>query len=303
MHVFTDNTDFARQLCPDTDNFVPQNINDFPQSLKSAAQSLFAGSPVKKAETKFCPGWPYLFAVERAPASQLELLAGLKDLPDKLLCMADSGLGFKGFRNRSWAAETGNLHLTVHLSPGRKIEKFSNGFTILAAISVLQALDQASGHAGHYQIRWINDIVSANKKVAGVLTRSQLQGEIITGVQIGIGINVHTVPSVPPDIFVPAVTSVESEFTTSLPDIFQLLCRRLDTNYKNLITGGYDLLWQEYRSRSIVTGKNVTLYSDPYNGPPEKIISGVVTAIGQDLELFFDHSENSYSKGRVVIQE
>lgn len=303
MYVFTDNIQFARQLCPDAENYKQIHVKDLPFSLQNAARALFFDTEPVRAESDSCPDWQYLFAVGHAPASQMESLAGIKDLPDKLLCLAASGQGFKGFRNRSWVAEAGNLHLTAHLNPGQKIEKFSNGFTMLAAVSVLESLEKACNQSGHYQIRWINDIVRANKKVAGVLTRSQLQGEMVTGVQIGIGINVHAVPDVETDMFVPAVTSVSSEFKTSLAHIFQLLCGRLSANYKYLITDQYDRLWQKYSDRSMVLGKHVTLFSDPYGRSPEKIISGIVAKIGENLELYFDDSEQPYPKGRVVIDE
>ncbi len=56
--------------------------------------------------------------IDHAPSSQFEVLqTALRAdiaLPDGLICLALTGTGFRGQRQRPWTALRGNLHLTAH---------------------------------------------------------------------------------------------------------------------------------------------------------------------------------------------
>jgi BirA family biotin operon repressor/biotin-[acetyl-CoA-carboxylase] ligase len=250
--------------------------------------------------------WSYLIVTENAIASHFKLLGQLLkknvELPDKMLFFAGSGDGFIGFKNRQWVAVPGNMHLTVYLKPARSLKYIASGFTILAAVSVLQVLDLLSVIYQKSKIRWVNDIVIDNKKLAGVLTRTQVRGDYVESVQIGVGINVESVPAVQPDIFVPEVASIKQYHNISLNDIFLNYIDRLYTNYDLYMSGLYDRLWQQYVERSVVTGRRVSIYSDSYNRQSELIYSGVVKRIGKDLELYLEDHHKPVTRGRVVME-
>ena len=79
---------------------------------------------------------------DEAPFSQF---AGMIDplrqggtLPDRAACIALSGRGFHGQRNRAWPVWRGNLHLVVHFAPRRPLREIGQGFTPLPALRSLR---------------------------------------------------------------------------------------------------------------------------------------------------------------------
>jgi len=80
--------------------------------------------------------------------------------------------------------------------------------TALGALAVSQALQ--TEYNLPTQIKWPNDVLLERRKVCGILTEGQWQGEQLEAVVLGIGINV-ALASVPPeyDVIFPA-TCVES---------------------------------------------------------------------------------------------
>ena len=93
----------------------------------------------------------------------------------------------KGQKNRTWISNPGGLYMSIKLN----IHNFKNisPFWITAAVSI--GLCKAINQIGlETTIKWPNDILIANKKVAGVLTETVMSQESITAI-IGVGCNVN----------------------------------------------------------------------------------------------------------------
>lgn len=109
---------------------------------------------------------------------------------DILVCLADYQTAGRGRRGRQWQSPRGeNLYLSLGL-------RFEGGFAMLDGLSLVLGLAvaeavEAQGLAG-IRLKWPNDVLVGESKLAGVLV--ELQGELEEGViQVvaGIGINVH----------------------------------------------------------------------------------------------------------------
>lgn len=174
MIVISDDIRFAEQLLGNDLHWKDQPDPFIPSMVKSVCDQVYEGDTLFYA--KSLPEYPfkYLLLQGHAPDSQFELIKSLirqhPQLPDRLLLAANSGNNFRGFRNRTWAAEAGNIHLTVFFNPQKRIDDFHAGFLMLAAISSLQAIDQIPGLEQQANIRWLNDIMINDGKVGGVLT-------------------------------------------------------------------------------------------------------------------------------------
>jgi len=254
--------------------------------------------------------WKYCLISDHAHRSQFEILIDHaqknNDLMGGILCLAGSGQGFKGYRNRSWTSIKGNIHLSVFLKPDQPVDHFEVGFTILSAISVIQAINEINDLKKSATIRWINDIVIGNAKVGGVLTHTFSQGALVTGVVLGIGINVEATPNIESDIFVPETASIFdfiSQLDANLMSILlHNLLKHLTVNYELLLKGRYAKLLDIYRKHSMLIGRIGCVYTDPINGNPKKLHEGKVTRIGKNLELFFENRLEPIKSGRIVIE-
>ncbi len=199
----------------------------------------------------------------------------------------------------------GNLHLSVFLAPGRPIERFEVAFTVLAALSVTEALDAVPGMEGRAGIKWVNDIVVTGAKLAGVLAYTQTQEQRVNAAVLGMGVNVETAPQVEPTPFVPAVTSLRKVVpgapTHSLAMVHLGLLEALERNYRLLMEEGYPPLLDRYRARSVILGREVSVCSEAADALPEVVAHGKVRAIGEGLEIFMEGQETPVTGGRMIL--
>jgi biotin-(acetyl-CoA carboxylase) ligase len=310
MVVYADSIRFADHVVPPVRKpwFPPKDPKSAVLKLR---ESLYPESSFHESSLESDLLWKYLFIVEFAPHSHydllIELARGGNALPDGILCLAGSGDKFHGFKDRPWTACPGNLHLSAHWAPARPIEHFGVAFTILAAVSAVEAIDAIPGLNGRAAIRWVNDVVIDGSKVCGVVAYTQTLNAIVTAAIIGIGLNVETRPPVEPTPFVPRVAAlrdfVSAPSGSTQAVMFDKLIRALDKNYRALLNGEYQALLRRYSERSLVLGRNVTICSDESGSESEVIAAGRVRALGENLELFLEGVSEPVWRGRLILED
>jgi biotin-[acetyl-CoA-carboxylase] ligase BirA-like protein len=226
-------------------------------------------------------------------------------LPDGLACIAADGSALRGFHGRSWADAAGNIHLTVHLAPERPVPRFETAFLAMAAVAAADAIDRAPGLRGRAGIRWVNDLVIDDAKVGGVLARTQSRGDIVTGVMLGIGLNVQTSPAVEPTPFVPRAGTLRrfaaDPASVRLAPVLAELLGALRRRYDALLRDGFAPILAEYRARSTVIGREVRVSHDLPDEQPRVFAQGRVRAIGDGLELMLDGHAQPVRRGRLLV--
>jgi biotin-[acetyl-CoA-carboxylase] ligase BirA-like protein len=312
MLVITDSPDFARHMIDGDSAWVDYTAASVDAGLYALLRKQFGKCDLYSSElTTSDKRFRHLLITASASRSQYDIAVELckenADIPDSTLCLAGSGENFHGQRDRSWSSPNGNIYLTAIFAPNRKIDQFGPGFIMLPAIAVVEAADSIQGLEGRSSIKWVNDILINNAKIAGVLTYTQAMGDDVTGVVLGIGLNVEVLPDVEPTPFVPDVACL-SDFV----DDFSLCNRKtaldgliqsLDSNYRLLENGEYEQLLFKYRRRSAVIGKHVIICKDNARLDSEVIAEGIVTDIGYNLELLIEGHEKPVTRGRLIIKD
>lgn len=309
MATFTTTPGYAATVLPEkvVRHLTPMEALD--PTLEGLVRSLFAGgSQLLAAPQEVFPGG-HLFLSEFSPTSQfdrvVELVRAGREVPHRTACLAGSGLDFHGFKGRPWSALPGNLHLVVHFAPNRPIDRFHVAFTALAALSVVEALDRVPELRARPCIKWVNDILLEGGKVAGVLAHTQSQGPHVTSAVLGIGLNVETTPAMEPTPFVPRVTSMREFLPHGWPDVqrraLSELLRALDRNYEILLSQGFDPLRERYRKRSVVVGRQVTVCTESSDFSLQVVAEGVVSGLGEGLELLLEGHGKPLIGGRLVL--
>ncbi len=310
MNVCTDSLRFAGQWfssSPRWESVLPGHV---PEEARHVVQRLQLAPPFATASIGLPEPWRYMVLVERAVRSQFDILvstmrAGLA-LPDGLICLAGSGEGFHGQRGRMWAALPGNIHLSVFLSSGCQLSDIATGLTVLPAVSLVQTLDSIPGLENRAGIRWVNDIVLDESKLAGFLVHTQSSAGKVTGAVFGVGLNVEAVPPVAPTLFVPSVTALRNHVSNpcvcSLSVIFHRFLHFLAQNHEKLITGRATELLEFYRNRSLVIGRQVAVYADLQGDNLKQSTRGTVVSIGDRLELILAGRRSPVFGGRLVIE-
>ena len=313
MLIICDNDDYAAELLPpEAAHGLSAEFMSQPTLHWLAHEFLGQGEGTRSASL---PGddWPYLVLSRFSPRSQydqmIQLARSKEDLPDRLVCVAGSGDGFHGFKGRPWSAAAGNLHVTLHVAPKRPIERFDTAFTVLAALSVVDAIDAVPGMEGRARIKWVNDVLIGDAKVAGILAYTLTQGSTVSSAVLGIGLNVETAPTVDRTPFVPAVGAlhdfVPDALEASRRGMLANLLRALDRNYRALLDDGYGPLLERYERRSSLVGRRVAIYAEDAGADPSVTREGRVVSLGAGLELYLDDDDGKQpvTRGRLMFFE
>jgi len=310
--VYTDNTELAESYLLEKPTWGGISPEDKRGSEGILIEKIFLNRTAYKGKIAQESIWKYLLITEYSPFSQydkfLEMIREKIDLPNGILCLADSGDKFHGQKNRRWKSLPGNIHLSAFLSPQKEVERFNIGFTIMSAVSVINTLDSIDGLRNKAMIKWVNDVIVSGCKISGVIAQTQSQGDKITGVILGIGLNVESIPFVEPTPFAPCATSILNESRrqdkVNRAFVFDRLMHFLEINYDILMDSGYLRLLEQYKNRSAVIGRKVKIYADESSVEDSPIIAeGEVIGISDDLELEIRGYLNLIREGRLAFDE
>lgn len=162
--------------------------------------------------------------------------------------------GGKGTKGRSFSSPRGGVYLSlVRYYPCKAENSFS--LMIASCMAVVKTLELYGVSAG---VKWPNDVFLNGKKICGILIKNSFEGENVKKSITGIGVNVNN--DIPKDL---ADIAINLKSVVGEVDI--------DEFYKRLIENLYaDYSVDEYRSRNIVLGKEITVIR---NGESRKAVA------------------------------
>ena len=147
------------------------------------------------------------------------------------------------------------LYMSLILRPKIEISKFQM-ITIAVAVAACLAIeDLYEDSKEKLKIKWVNDVFFMDKKIAGILTEAvtNIESGEIEYVVTGIGINVSTKKF--KGEFSAGSIFDEGEFIFSRNELCAKVADYIMDFAENL---GSKNLIDEYRKRSMLTGKNIT---------------------------------------------
>jgi biotin-(acetyl-CoA carboxylase) ligase len=257
------------------------------------------------------PFWDHLVAISRAPASQYDQL---RQLPAQLsrqcgnvACLALVGQEFHGQRGRPWQTLPGNFHWSGRVVLDLPAATCGRALVALPALAVLDVLDPLARAQDSLGIKWVNDILWGERKIAGVLTAVRSLGEKLESVVFGVGINLAATPSMEASSLAPWATSLAEQLPAAIPLLGAMF---LDFNAAvaarvgQLRREGPEALVAVYRQRSLVLGREVAIWAEDtvVPGPLEKPLrQGRVAEILPDLSLLLEGQAEPVHSGRVVL--
>jgi BirA family biotin operon repressor/biotin-[acetyl-CoA-carboxylase] ligase len=102
--------------------------------------------------------------------------------------LADAQSAGRGRLGKAWISPPGvNLYLSVLLKPQIKIGDV-RFLTLIGSLAIADALD---AHGVKSQVKWPNDVLVADKKIAGVLAEVQLRDGQLEHLILGMGVNLN----------------------------------------------------------------------------------------------------------------
>lgn len=209
--------------------------------------------------------------------------------PEGYTVIANNQTNGRGRRGRTFysPSDTG-IYMSLLLRPRYYSSQQAVKLTTMAAVAACEAIEAVSGEKA--QIKWVNDIYAAGKKVSGILTEASfgLEDGLLEYAVLGIGFNVS-----PP----------KGGFPKELENIAGAVFREAQSDGKNRLAAEFlnqfmmyytmpnqtDYV-ENYRSRSIVIGKEITVISSDYQK------KAVALDVDQDCRLIVE-----YENGKIEM--
>jgi BirA family biotin operon repressor/biotin-[acetyl-CoA-carboxylase] ligase len=179
--------------------------------------------------------------------------------PAGLVAVADHQGAGRGRRGRSWDAAPGSSLLTSILFRPELAPEELHLVTVTTALALADALEATAGVAAG--LKWPNDLVVGDRKLAGLLAEAEVVGGHARAVVVGAGVNLGQ-SSFPGELAATA-TSCRLE-TGTIPEreaVLDAMLERLDA----LLGEPHAAVLDAYRSRLSTLGRDVRIELDRHS--------------------------------------
>lgn len=182
---------------------------------------------------------------------------GLKGAPEGTIILSETQSKGRGRLGRGWSSpKYKGIYFSLILRP--KISP--NGasiITLLAAVSICEAIKHVLDL--DVQIKWPNDLLLQNKKIAGILTEISAETDEIRFITIGAGLNVNNDKK----SLVSGAYSLRENKKEDINriELLQEILRSLENNYLSFQNKGSAFIIDKWRNYNITLGKRVKISS------------------------------------------
>jgi BirA family biotin operon repressor/biotin-[acetyl-CoA-carboxylase] ligase len=200
----------------------------------------------------------YYDAVESTNLAAIELAQ--RGTPEGTVVLADQQLRGRGRGSRSWHSPAGvGIYCSVVLRP-KTAPARAQLIALMAGVSIVKAIALSTGLSP--RVKWPNDILVHDKKVAGILLESMMSGAQIGYSVIGFGINANNVSAdLPEDIRVNASSLLmELERSVNRSTLVIEIFSELERLYHSFQRGDFPAILEQWRQHSSTLGRQVRIW-------------------------------------------
>ena len=210
-----------------------------------------------------------------------------------IVIQAEKMTSGRGTHGRVWHAPLGNLYMSVILRPdipARDIGQIS----FVAAVAIAKAIEAVIDDPESLALKWPNDILLGENKLCGILPESELDGDRVSHVILGVGVNIQ---SVPPDEKAAALSKY-THTNIDIPALRGSVLAEIGTTYMDWQEKGFELIREEWLKRAYRLGKEIKV-SRPDGGK----ISGTFNLDEEGyLILSIDNKLKRLSAGGIELE-
>jgi BirA family biotin operon repressor/biotin-[acetyl-CoA-carboxylase] ligase len=178
---------------------------------------------------------------------------GMEGEPEGTVVCAESQTKGKGRLGRHWSSpKYKGLYASIILRPQLSPAQVSQ-LTLLSAVAVCDGVRSATQLP--VAIKWPNDLLLHNKKVAGILTEMSAEMDRVRFIVVGIGLNVNTPASQLPS----GASSLKQEAHKGFDRVrlFQEILRSMERWYERFQKHGFNDAIQQWKAYSSTIGQRV----------------------------------------------
>jgi BirA family biotin operon repressor/biotin-[acetyl-CoA-carboxylase] ligase len=220
-------------------------------------------------------------------------IAALGDQAHGVVCVAERQTGGRGRRGKTWVSPYGK---NIYMSLGWSFEGGAaalEGLSLAVGIAVRRALnaDQA------VKLKWPNDILFDNRKLAGILLEMTGDPSGVCHLVIGIGVNVGMIGESQPAIDQPWADAKEVCPYSRNEIVARTLSHTLPI-LEDFSRGGFALYLDEWHRHDACMGKPVTLIT------PALSVEGIAVGVAANGAIRIDSGGvvKEYSGGEISLR-
>ena len=206
--------------------------------------------------------------------------------------LADAQTGGRGRQGHSWHSEPGTgLYCSLILIPGLPAENTAP-LTLVAGLAAVCALAPFSQKKP--SLKWPNDVLLENKKVAGILSEYVPEGTS-PGAIVGIGINISQAQFPSPLNETATSLLIANNNAPSRIEVLASFLNQLEEEYQTFLASGLPPLLEKWSEHSRMWGQPVTLQlgENRFSGTAQRLDAngGLVVCLDSGEEQAFASGE------------
>ena len=227
-------------------------------------------------------GHPLRYVPVIASTQPVVHMAAQEGANEGLVVLTDEQTAGKGRLGRTWQAPFGSSLLLSMLFRPNLHPQQGGRLTMCVGLGAATAIEEMTGLS--IQLKWPNDLLLHGRKLAGVLTETQLDGDRMTYAVVGLGLNVNLTRP-PDDELAATATSLSHAMGRSISRLalLQTILRHVEAHYERLQAGHSP--YAAWSQRMAYQGQRVQVTL------PHMVLTGTVTGANPDGALLIqdDH--------------
>ncbi|MBK7107864.1 MAG: biotin--[acetyl-CoA-carboxylase] ligase [Bacteroidetes bacterium] len=237
-----------------------------------------------------------LYSLENIPSTNawVQEFINTHEAVEGMTVIAANQNAGKGQQGKRWESEPGkNLLVSILLKPAFMEVKSLFFFNKAIALAVMETIRRFTDK--QVWIKWPNDILIEENKVAGILIETSIQGNKIKNCIVGVGANVNQLYfNDLPNATSLAITE-KSEF--ELQDIFEELCMQIEKYY---------FILREKKLKEVDTLYHASLYRKNILSAfktENHFFEGIITGVNNEGKLIIsvNGSEQKFSVKEITF--
>ena len=180
---------------------------------------------------------------------------GMENCLEGTVICAEAQSKGRGRLGRAWTSPKGKgLYFSFVLRPSLPLNQLAQ-LTLMSAVALAEAIESVSELKP--LIKWPNDILLDNQKLAGILTELRAESDQVQFVVVGIGLNVNASLHQ----LTPQATSLKSAEGHSFnrTQVLQAILQSLEKWYLKLLDHQFKEVMEEWKKRSATLKKRVRI--------------------------------------------
>jgi BirA family transcriptional regulator, biotin operon repressor / biotin---[acetyl-CoA-carboxylase] ligase len=171
--------------------------------------------------------------------------------PHLSVVVADKQSAGRGRLQRNWLSAEGGLYFSMVLRPDL-LPREAPLVNLAVALEVVATLEACCGIRA--AVKWPNDVLVDERKIAGILSQMEMEGESLTFLNIGVGINLNNAPEIADK---PAVSVLQLTGRRTPRAVF--LAAFLDRFEQRLANFSRAAVVRDWKEKTITLGRRVTI--------------------------------------------